>query len=320
MIKKTLLTIAALLTGIAAEAQWSADPAVNNRITLKNTDNYSREVETTKDGLSYVVSIIPNGYDENQRALLDYRVNIIAKDGTAITPEEGIRVSCEPTRSYTVVNETAILGNDDNLLVITSDSRNAESTSSDLGYNVYKIGRDGSLLWDKPAELWDGEVFNGAACITGTQTVDGSYIFAWCTFSMTEDTPMKIHIEKISSEGKSVWKQVMEDAITPYSYPYIVDAGDNQVIMVFMQGSNQNLMARMIDFDGSSVWAQDTKIYQGGFDQTPPWTYVSVEKAPNGGCFVTWRDDRLYEGVFSNYPPRGRWIWRPPILCSSFIV
>lgn len=299
--KKTLLIFAIALTHANAQAQWSNDPSQATCVGVAGTDYYSVNFLTTDTGLSYVTTISPDGQDENGRSRLTNNLQIVKKDGSLLFDEGGTVISNEGARSYLVINQEAYLDNDNNLIYMSHDARNADPTTSHLGYSITKYNSEGEMLWENPVALWDGEVWPGSAGIECVQTTDKGYVFAWFYISMDGSEPNYIMIEKISAEGKPVWKRTIKDTLKPYTNPKLVDAGDNQVILFFMQGSSQYVMAKMLDFDGSDVWASDTKVYQGGFDQTPPTSHIMAWKAPEGGAFFTWRDDRSGEGSFSNY-------------------
>lgn len=84
-------------------------------------------------------------------------------------------------------------------------------------------------------------------------------------------------------------------------YPYLINSGDNQFILVYAKGSNQDLYARKIDFDGTSVWPEDTRIYRGGFGSIPLWTILNVQPSGDGGVILSWNDDRYYTNTESAY-------------------
>jgi hypothetical protein len=63
-------------------------------------------------------------------------------------------------------------------------------------------------------------------------------------------------------------------------------------MLIYAKGTNQDLMARMIDFDGDRVWENDVTVYKGGFTSVPLWTMMKVQQAPNGGAFISWIDSR----------------------------
>lgn len=297
--KKFLLLLTAVLCGTAARAQWTSDPAVNTRVTAIGKEDYGREVKTTADGRTYIVSITPEGGKN-----LAWRLQIVDKDGRITFPEEGMVVSCERNKTWTVVNQNLLVDRDGNALVFVNDFRNSSGNTDLVSNTVYKIAPDGTMLWPETGiDLSGGATFELTAHISAVQTTDGGYVMAYQTVGDDDYNKTTVRVEKLNADGTAAWSKplVLADANRNYSYPYLVDAGDNQVLMIYLAGSNLDVMARLLDFDGSSVWSEDTKLYQGGFDQIPVWTHLAVNPAPDGGAFVTWRDDRYYESQFSNY-------------------
>ncbi len=300
--RKILLSLTAVLLSLTASAQWtdSYEQAVR-ALGPGNADSFYENLTfTTSKGDTYVLTVRPNGLDDYGRTRLDYRMQILDANGHLVLPEGGQSVCNYANRSYLVVNTTGYVDNDNNFLVIAHDARNAAPESDNLSYTVYKFNAKGESLWE-PVMLWDGETFEGSAGINVTQTTDGGYVFTWLSFSMTEENaPQKVHIEKVSKEGKSVWKRTLSDTKKSYGYPYVQECGDNEVMLVYLYGSNQTVYAQKLTADGQDSWETPVKVYQGGFDQIPVWTHLQVEKAPDG-VFISWRDDRNYEDVFSGY-------------------
>lgn len=299
--KKVFASILVATAALNCYAQWNGNAAENNRMGLPGKDYYDQQTVTNKEGVSYLITVQPNGQNEHQQSQLAHRLQVIDKDGKKLKEDGGELFSNYGNRSYMVVNETAVLTKEGNLIYVVHDARNSDPSLTYLGYSLYQFDPTGKEVWDEPWQVWNGEVFAGSAGFTMAPTDDGGLIVAFFTFSMVSEEPSKLRIEKFSAEGKSLWQRTLEDSKIPYSYPYLRDAGDNQTILVYAKGSQQFLMAKMLDFDGSDVWAKDAVIYQGGFDQIPLWTHLQVNSAPEGGVYVSWRDERDLSGSFSNY-------------------
>lgn len=296
--KKILLLITVAMCCIPSPAQWSQDPAVNNRITTIENPVYGRQTQTTDDGRTYIVSICKE--DGNQ---LSYRLQIVGNDASLTFPGQGLVVSTELNWTYTVVNSSLLVDRDGNAIVICHDCRNSSPETLHKSYTVYKIAPDGTMLWgDNGVNLKDGTTFEGSGAMSVCQTTDGGYVFAYETFTDNNGTTKTdVYLEKLTADGKKTWEQALIQDNKNFAYPYVIDAGDNQVMLVYLAGTNQDIMARLLDFDGTPVWNEDTTVYRGGFDSIPAWTFISVDKAPDGGVFISWRDDRYYENSFSGY-------------------
>jgi hypothetical protein len=287
--RRVLLCLAIIFASAStALAQWSNDYSVNNEIVPDTIENYGYEVKTNNNGITYVFFQVPM-LNADGSDYISMRLQVLDKDGNKLLAGEGQEISGEANKTWTAVNDHLMIDNDGNAIITVIDKR----TGND-GATAYKYGPDGKLIWGGVA-LGDGEPINLIACNRMACTTDGGYVFAYCAYPT--DGSGYIVLEKLNKDGKKVWdndvvKIIDSEGKVDYSYPYIVDAGDNQVMLVYAKGTNQDLMGRMIDFDGDRVWENDVTIYKGGFTSVPLWTMMSVQQAPNGGAFISWMDSR----------------------------
>ncbi len=299
MRKLLLLFILSLCWGTNSFAQWTSNPAVNTRVTEVGKSDYGREVVTTDEGITYVVTITPEGYGDDDKFYMSHRLQIIDKDGYKMFPEEGLVLCTERNKTYTVTNQLLLVDKDGNAIVMAHDCRNSPSSYDYQGYTVYKVATDGTILWS--TDLADGEAFYGSASISAVQTTDGGYVFAYSVYG--SNTMMYLRAEKLNSNGEKAWDEpyILSSTSKYYSYPYLVDAGFNEVMMIYVEGDS-NVYAHMIEFDGSSVWSKDVTVHNsGGFGSTPAWTFIEVTPAPDGGAFVAWRDGRNNDASYTGY-------------------
>ena len=109
-----------------------------------------------------------------------------------------------------------------------------------------------------------------------TQLTDGSYVFAWQ--ESDGDNVNEIHLQRLSAEGERLWgegKIIAEEDVS-FTYPYLVEAGNNEFILMYARGGTEELYARKLDFDGNDVWAQPTLMFNGTMGSTPLWTRMKV--------------------------------------------
>lgn len=298
--KKIFLSIAMAVSCLTAvNAQYVSDPAENTKVT-EPVINYGNDAVISKDGVLYSVQRIP-GQDEDGTNRLAYNLQILDKDGNRLLPDGGVQICNEIDLSYTVVNDVLYADNDGNCLVMACDCRYSSKANMHRSYTVYKYGPDGKMLWDSGVSMADDVTDGDGALLNVTQVGDGGYVFAYEVFSDELGTSY-VRIDKLTSDGKKAWDNPVElkDSKIPYSCPFVVDAGDSQILLVYAKSSNEYIMAQLYDFDGTPLWNEELKVYVGGFDSTPLYTKLKVFKAPEG-AFVTWSDDRNYENVFSNY-------------------
>lgn len=320
--KKLIILLSILICGSTAYAQWSSDPKQN--LLLSDLRVYDVEYKVHTNGDVYIYYTTPT---ENN---IQTYLQILNKKGEKKFNGNGLLISNEKTRTWTLVNNFLLVDNEGNAIVVVQDRRNDDSELQKLNYNVYKISPSGEFLWgEKGIDLDRGTVHYLEASMTLIQ-VGEQYMFAWqrfnnesaglnmatttlkagdyqelpIPFSTTKDENLPDHIvmERLDKSGKFVGEtQYLKDNSIPLSYPWLRNATDGQVILVYAKGTNQDLMARKLDFDGSSVWAQDATIYRGGFGTIPIWTFVQVYEDPDGGVFVSWHDDRNFTNIESAY-------------------
>lgn len=297
--RKTLLTLAAAaICCLGAKAQYTADPSANTDVTGL-VSSYGNDVIVNGDGTLFSLTKLPSKDDDGNNHL-SLTIQILDKDGNKVLPAGGKELDNPRAKSYTVVNQELLADADGNFIVASHDGRNAAPGSDEMGYTAYKVDGKGNVLWQK--DLAGGSVFGSSAMMSITQTTDGGYVFTYMILGQYTGTPDYIRIEKLTADGEEAWPEavLMQDAKTSYGYPYLVDAGDNQFLLIYARGTGKYIEAQLYDFDGTPLWEKATEIYNGGFGDMPLHTQFYVMKAPEG-AFVTWSDDRSYEGSYSNY-------------------
>ena len=310
--RKILLTLIVLFICITVSAQWSDDPAVNNRVSPTDRNAYSPQFKVNKDGITYIFFI--GNVSGDIDGVIENSLQILDKNGKKLFPDEGKIISDKRNISYSMVNQRLMVDTDGNAIIAITDCRNSPSDEYDLSYSIYKVSPTGEMLWgEEGVDLLKGHAYSKLVSMSMIQLEDGSYLFAWFKPSGVVESGeiYSIEVERLSKDGDFLWDAplVLKDDETTYMYPYLVNAGNNQAIMVYSKGTNQDIMAKKIDFDGSSVWATDTRIYRGGFTTVPLHTILQVLPDTKGGVYVSWFDDRFFtntESVYiSNVKPDG---------------
>lgn len=297
MKKELLLSLCALCFSFA-NAQWNPDPEANNLIVPGGTSYYATELNIAPDGTAWFMYYHPNLINaENEydtaNVVYEYRVQAIDKDGNKLFGDElGLLVSNYPARSWCVVNKYTAFDNDGNFIIAVHDCRNSPDGNA-LSYTAYKISPQGEMLWDEDGVSLDGGIASDvSAAMSLTALDDNSVVFAWMR---DVNGLMRVDLQRVSAEGVPQWdidEVSLYSATTPYWYPYVVNAGSNQVILVYGRGASSDLYARKLDFDGTQVWESDTRIYRGGWGSIPMWTKLCVVPSGDGGVLLGWNDDR----------------------------
>lgn len=301
--KKTLLFVmAGLLSSIAALGQWNNDPAVNLVAWPEDKSFYDSQMEIAPNGSTWVATATP-------LSGMGVGVGLQLVDSTGnMVFEEPLIVSNYDARTWTSFGSFLYVDRDGNAIVAVTDYRhNPDPMVEKESYTVYKVSQEGEMLWGDEGISLDGDnVFELVAAMDITQMTDGSYVFAWMHTMDINYNMLGIKMQRVSQDGELLWDIEetrlcdKEEKVT-YQYPYVVDAGNNQVILLWAQGSNQDIYARKIDFDGSSVWSEDTRIYRSGWGSIPIWTLIDVKPSGDGGVIMSWNDDRYFTNIESAY-------------------
>ncbi len=297
--KKALLSMAAaFLMAVPAMAQWSADFAENNRINPEGMANYGYEIKTNDNGVTYAFMQIP------RKGTISMRLQILDKDGVKLLPDTAMVLSAEENISYTKVNQHLMIDKDGNAVVVVSDYRTGNE-----GFTAYKVDEKGKVLWNKqigtPTENLD------VAYMNMTCSDDGGYVFAYAKYDVRTNF-CSTYIEKLKSDGTAAWDNevTIADKSASCCVLGVVDAGLSQTMIMYAKGSNSDLMVRLIDFDGSSVWDEDVPAFKGGFNTgVPVWVQTGTSEAPENGMFIYWMDANdesiSYENRISYILPDG---------------
>ena len=271
------------LSGLGlANAQWSDDPAEN--LQLNNESFYSFETELLSDGSWYLFHNRPDGSIDT---IVPY-LQRYDKDGNALWAEP-LEISRNVTMSWTKVMDCMTIDQDDNAIIVTQDLRHGPES-----YTAYKISPDGEFLWPEGGvDLYNGNYPSGCAALNMTQIADGSYIFAWLEYTNDDANTGVIRMQRVSAEGEILWGEgkLLQEENTPMTYPYVLDAGNNEFLLVYAYGASQQLQVRKMDFDGNDVWAQPTTAFDAVSSSIPLWTFLEVIPADGGVLIATYEGD-----------------------------
>lgn len=303
--KRIFTLLLALVTMLNAYGQWTEQPI---SIVTDGTSMYNNEAIVGEDGTTYFLYYHPNTKDaineeDTDNVVYEYRLQAIDKNGERKFGDLGILISDYPNRSYCVVNNYLYIDKDGNVIVAVSDARDCEDGKTFMGLYVYKVSPEGEMLWDENGITldWDTEIIAATKIIS---LADGSYVLAWMRANTLGSMTMSIKLQRLSADGEAQWganEVCLTSETVTYQYPYLVDAGMNQFILVFAKGGAQDIYARKIDFDGTSVWSEDARVYRGGWGGIPIWTLLDIQPSGDGGVIVGWNDDRNYTNIESAY-------------------
>ncbi len=300
--KNLVVTLFLFFGMLSAYGQWIENQGIP--IVTEGTSIYDNKTVVGKDGTTYFLGYCPNlkeaedEYDTDN-VVYEYRLQAIDKNGVRKFGDLGLLISDYPNRSYCVVNDYLYLDKEGNIIVVVFDAR-AHEYEDLMGAYAYKISPEGEKLWGEDGVLL-GNGRDLVAAMRMVELTDGSIVFAWMR---SHGQLLAIDLQRISAKGEPQWEPTevgLNDETVTYQYPYLVDAGMNQFILVYAKGGAQDLYARKMDFDGTSVWSEDTRIYRGGWGSIPLWTILDVKPSGDGGVILGWNDDRSMTNIETAY-------------------
>lgn len=300
--KNLVVTLFLFFGMLSAYGQWIENQGIP--IVTEGTSIYDNKTVVGKDGTTYFLGYCPNlkeaedEYDTDN-VVYEYRLQAIDKNGVRKFGDLGLLISDYPNRSYCVVNDYLYLDKEGNIIVVVFDAR-AHEYEDLMGAYAYKISPEGEKLWGEDGVLL-GNGRDLVAAMRMVELTDGSIVFAWMR---SHGQLLAIDLQRISAKGEPQWEPTevgLNDETVTYQYPYVVDAGMNQFILVYAKGGAQDLYARKMDFDGTSVWSEDTRIYRGGWGSIPLWTILDVKPSGDGGVILGWNDDRSMTNIETAY-------------------
>lgn len=300
--KNLIVTLFLFFGMLSAYGQWIENQGIP--IVTEGTSIYDNKTVVGKDGTTYFLGYCPNlkeaedEYDTDN-VVYEYRLQAIDKNGVRKFGDLGLLISDYPNRSYCVVNDYLYLDKEGNIIVVVFDAR-AHEYEDLMGAYAYKISPEGEMLWGEDGVLL-GNGRDLVAAMRMVELTDGSIVFAWMR---SHGQLLAIDLQRITAKGEPQWEPTevgLNDETVTYQYPYLVDAGMNQFILVYAKGGAQDLYARKMDFDGTSVWSEDTRIYRGGWGSIPLWTILDVKPSGDGGVILGWNDDRSMTNIETAY-------------------
>ncbi len=300
--KNLVVTLFLFFGMLSAYGQWIENQGIP--IVTEGTSIYDNKTVVGKDGTTYFLGYCPNlkeaedEYDTDN-VVYEYRLQAIDKNGVRKFGDLGLLISDYPNRSYCVVNDYLYLDKEGNIIVVVFDAR-AHEYEDLMGAYAYKISPEGEKLWGEDGVLL-GNGRDLVAAMRMVELTDGSIVFAWMR---SHGQLLAIDLQRITAKGERQWEPTevgLNDETITYQYPYLVDAGMNQFILVYAKGGAQDLYARKMDFDGTSVWSEDTRIYRGGWGSIPLWTILDVKPSGDGGVILGWNDDRSMTNIETAY-------------------
>ena len=285
---RKLLLAALLLSPFATtvNAQWSEDPAQNNRISPLNVGFYDPVMLTNAEGTTYFFFIVPS--QQNGQDAFLYRMQIYSPEGNRVYGAAGKVIAGERNITWTKFNDYIVLDNDGNCIVSCFDLRDSDADAYDFNYYIYKVNPKGEIVWG-PVALNDGVCDVNLTGLTMCATDDGGTAFAY-TATGAQANQRVTHLERIDRDGHLLWSHpvTIEPGRTT-TRPLLVNNGQDEVMLLYQDDTDQ-YVARVFDSAGSDVWDESVVVYSGGFSSDKIYPSLNAQHGPNGGVVFSVMD------------------------------
>ncbi len=303
--KKFYLAFLLLFACLGASAQWN-----ENGVQPKpmGTSDYGTEYVISPDGTIWYYYYHPSANTTTEGGVTvpvyEMCLQAISKDGKLLFGESGKVISSYLNASYTQVNQYLYANSDNTVTLMVRDCRNSTYSEQLKSYTAYRIREDGTHVWgEEGVNVDEALTYFDDVCMSFCELSDGSTALAWC--HDMSDGGYAIEVQKISKDGKCQYK-LSDTRLTKdkgyYTYPYLVPSDNGSFIMVYAYSSQYYLRAMKYNADGTKAWANETKVYGGGWGSVVALqSRMKVYPTADNGVLVTWNDDRNNAGYYSPY-------------------
>ncbi len=291
MNKRNILFGVLILWGVLCTpvlAQWSADPAINNSVSITAEEKVSPKLTDNGDG-GTIISWRVQGAHWGEDYI--YAQNMDA-NGTPLWAAGGVLVS--PEASFSKAN-----------LKIISDGKKGAIISwyqtASLGavptFRVQRISADGTLLWGNGISLSTPLPDGGLMTADITSDNNAGVIATWASFSQTAGQFLDVYVEKIDSSGTSQWNKTVCHTLQNLSeagYPVIANDGSGGAFIAWEDSkiaSTNCVYAQYLNANGDFMWdASGIRVNQGIPDIAKCRPQIVCRTAPTlTGPIIVWK-------------------------------
>ncbi len=275
----------------SAHAAWSTDPAVNNAVADRNSEQVVPKIAVAPNGDTYVAWF--------DLSFGGYRVYLQRLDGAGreLWPHNGIEVSAHP-QSSSLVDWDMVADAQGHAVIVFTDTR----AGDDLDVYAYRIGPDGSFDWgvDGIALSDNAEYEPSPMC---TELSDGNFAFVWPR--LPDAGTGRLLIQKVSPGGQVLFNPPVEIVGGTNEMPAfatVVPAENGGFIVGYVRDihtftSPRHVRAQKFSAAGAPLWGAPINVYDAMSVPIAYWPMVLPDAA--GGAIFGWhRSDGTYYNSF----------------------
>lgn len=265
--KKFLLYLIAFAMINNTAYGWNDDASKNTQITPTGLTYFENDVKTNKNGMTYIFMLCGGNN-------ISMRLQIVDPNGERLLARGGEIISQEPNRSWFGLNQYLELDKEGNAFIGVQDYRkNIEEEK--LTYSIYKYDQTGKKILDG-ITLNDGIGHKSETGLSMCATDDGGCVCAYIYTDVEKETDYVV-AEKISGEGKSLWRKTIFQAKKfTLPYPFLTDAGNGRILTLIV--SEGKIKAQIIKPDGTFEKTDYETVYTEGFASSKIWETMRVEE------------------------------------------
>jgi len=300
MKRSFMFTCVFVFFSMFAFSQWGSDPTENTLLVGQSGEQVIPHIGVTSQG-NFFVSWFTNENGNYAVRMQHYDIN-----GIQSWADNGILLQANASDSW-LTDYSLAVDNQDNAICTFSNMINSDAYA-------FKISETGEYLWGtdgiRLSQSPDYDFFPQVIV-----TPDNNTIVAWQKSGTSETVIM----HKIAPDGTLLWgaNGINIASTTPsidYNYPKIVATGNDDVILVYEEGTgmyDRSIVAQRYNSAGQPVWPQTLSVETGGGVSFYAQPQVITDN--NNGFFVTWVAER--DGGLNTYiqyvSGNGVNLWQP---------
>ncbi len=293
MKKNLLLIFVVTISFLSADAQWNADPTVNNVVTGASPTTTKLSNVAVSDGAGGMLLAWIDSRTSSSQSIYIQR---ILADGSLKFSSEVIVSNATGSTASTKSNLKLTSDDAGGAIMIWSDARNNTGTISN--YDIYgqRINADGAALWSAGGvklTVSDNTVSNKfAQAVIKTSTTSATIVF-----TDNREGTLDVFAQKISlATGATLWAADVSvhgaQTGTQTGISALPDGNKGSFIIwqdPRLATTNSDIYAQRVDSTGAVLWgANGTVVCNAVFNQLSP-QMVSDDA---GGIVATWQDNR----------------------------
>jgi hypothetical protein len=278
------------LSGAAASAQWSSDPAINNSIADGATEQILPRIAPSHDGGCFI------SWFQNEAGNYNVYMQKLNAAGAEQWPHGGVLVSNQPSLT-SLVDYDLMADAQGNAVVVFTDAR----AGTDRDVYAYRVSAAGTPMWGPDGvTLSNDAIFEADPRVT--QNTNGDFVFVWPRLNGTAGGSGLV-MQILSPDGSPQFPAggtLLLTAGAPNDNPAfceIVAADNASVIVSWLRdtrtfASLRHVMTQKYGPNGVSQWNNVAPVVVSSAISVPIAHRPRLAYDGAGGAVYVWHDTR----------------------------